>query len=146
MAGTMAVIKYWPRIKPDKEVSELYSRLAQRGDLTVSFIKAFHIGDITVDVTVVTAKDSAGWERLQEEVNVPQPIIDDHREEMRKGNYPVVIYYCEKNRPETRTTTKSESFDYVFLSSRDMTLYAFDVKSLEQAKAINHLKINENFK
>ena len=43
--------------------SDLYRRYAQRTDVRVAFIEAMRVDSVTtVDVTVVTAVDSAGWQ------------------------------------------------------------------------------------
>ena len=50
---------------PSDEVSEVYTRYADDESIDASFIKGYRVNDtLFVDVTLLQAKDSAGWERL----------------------------------------------------------------------------------
>ena len=58
----VVAVKYWPRVLTPDQCSEVYRRYKDRDNLSVAFVKDYRIGDsITVDVTTITAPDSAGW-------------------------------------------------------------------------------------
>ena len=66
---TVYVLHNSGRIFPSGEVGEVYRRYCNRDDIRVEFFKDFRIDDSTiVDVTTLTAKDSASWEALLREM------------------------------------------------------------------------------
>lgn len=81
LGGTLAV-KLWPRAVPYEECSELYRRYADAEGINATFIKGFHVNDtVDVDVTLLEATDSAGWEKLVSDFNIPSIFLkgrEDH--------------------------------------------------------------------
>ena len=65
LLGGGALVVYCPRTVPYAQCSDLYKRYAAVDDIDATFIKDFKVNDtLFVDVTLLEAKDSAGWERL----------------------------------------------------------------------------------
>ena len=61
---------------PSDEVSEVYTRYADDESIDASFIKGYRVNDtLFVDVTLLQAKDSAGWERLLNDFHL-ENVID----------------------------------------------------------------------
>ena len=141
-------VKYWHRTLPAEFCGEVYQRYAGREDLFVSFIKDFRIDDSTaVDVTTLTAKDSAGWESLLREMNVNELTIVKQRKAVEEGNAIVSEYYCAKNHPEKRVSLKEcMDFDLVIYSYFEKTIYVFNAKTQEQGRRIQAHKNNEILK
>nr|MCR4932255.1 hypothetical protein [Bacteroidales bacterium] len=84
--AAVLVVKYWHHTLPAEECGEVYCRYSNRDDLKVSFLKDFRIDDsTTVDVTTLTAKDSAGWENLMREMNRPESLIELMRKAVDEG-------------------------------------------------------------
>ena len=131
----------------ESECSEVYRRYKDRDDLSVAFVKDYRIGDsITVDVTTITAKDSASWEQLLREMNVKEITIEINRQAFLQGRKSVITYYTQKNNPAEKVSfSEVDSFDLVYYSYYERTLFIFDVKSLEQARKIRSVKIDESF-
>ena len=128
------------------ELSEVYNRYKDRDDLRVAFVKDYRIDDSTnVDVTTLTAKDSAGWEALLREMNVSDLIIEICNKAAKKGNYTVAFYNCKKNHPEQHTEIDIPNTDYVLYSYKEYTLYVFDITSRKQRNAIQTQRIKETF-
>ena len=74
--GVGAWVLSWPRNVPFSQCSEIYQKYAGNPDIDASFIKDFRINDtIAVDVTVLKAKDSSGWETMLAdfEIHTPPP-------------------------------------------------------------------------
>ena len=140
-------IKYWHRTLPAEECGEIYCRYAGRDDLKVSFLKDFRIDDSTVvDVTTLTAKDSASWESLLREMNVSEITIEYLRKSYSKRHPSLSNYYCKKGQPYTRTSANDDSVDlvvYVQHLNDDKTFFIFDIKSIEQAHIIMNHKTDE---
>ncbi len=130
------------------ELSEVYNRYKDRSDLRVAFVKEYRIDDsTTVDVTTLTAKDSAGWEALLREMNVNELTIVKQRKTVEEGNAIVSEYYCAKNHPEKRVSLKEcMNFDLVIYSYFEKTIYVFNAKTQEQGRRIQAHKNNEILK
>ena len=72
------MIKSLPTPLLDKDCSPLYQRYADDPGVEASFVKGFRISDtLTIDATLLRAKDSAGWERLREDFEVTPTSKDD---------------------------------------------------------------------
>lgn len=73
LVGATAV-KLWPRTVPFSQCSEVYQKYAGNPDIDASFIKDFRINDtLAVDVTVLKAKDSSGWETMLADFDIRTP-------------------------------------------------------------------------
>lgn len=61
----IALVQQWRYIFPSHEVSEIYTRYENTDGIDASFIKDFRVNDsVFIDVTLLEAKDSAGWALL----------------------------------------------------------------------------------
>ena len=144
---TVYVLHNSGRIFPSGEVGEVYRRYCNRDDIRVEFFKDFRVNDsITVDVTTLTAKDSASWEALLREMNIPKSQIDILRKSYNKGNQSVNHYYCVKGNPEQRTSIDYPEVDlvvYVQHLKVDRTFYVFDLKNKTQGRIILYHKSND---
>lgn len=141
-------VKYWYRTLPAEFCGEVYQRYAGREDLYVSFIKDFRIDDsTTVDVTTLTAYDSASWENLMREMNIKEGTIRKQTEAVKSGKTALTEYYCMNNHPEQRIKVKECSdFDLVIFSFNEYVTYIFDVNTIEQGRRIQAHKNNEILK
>ncbi|MCR4931686.1 MAG: hypothetical protein K5918_04530 [Bacteroidales bacterium] len=130
------------------EVSEIYRHYKDRDDLRVGFVKDYRIDDSTaVDVTTLTAKDSAGWEALLREMNIKEGTIRKQTEAVKLGKTAVTEYYCMNNHPEQRINVKECSdFDLVIYSFNEYVTYIFDINTIEQGRRIQAHKNNEILK
>lgn len=64
----------WRYIFPSHEVSDLYTHYEKVEGIDASFIKDFRVNDsVFIDVTLLEAKDSAGWATLMHDFAVPEP-------------------------------------------------------------------------
>ncbi|MBQ6238290.1 MAG: hypothetical protein IJK07_08745 [Bacteroidales bacterium] len=131
-------------VKRHANVSEVYRRYKDRDNLSVAFVKDYRIGDsITVDVTTITAPDSASWENLQREMNQSENMIKRRRELANEGRYQLANYYCEIGHPEHHITYDEGRCWLVFLNFTEKTIYIFHITSHEQAFKIQESKIKE---
>ena len=67
------VLWVWtPRTVPPGRASDLYRQYASNPHLTVSYIEDFHVNDtLSLPVTTIRALDSAGWDLLTNDFNIP---------------------------------------------------------------------------
>ncbi len=69
--GAVVAWRLWPRPLPPEECSELYRTYKDTPGIDATFIKDFHVNDtVSVDVTLLQATDSAGWETLLSNVRM----------------------------------------------------------------------------
>ncbi len=142
----VVAVKYLPALLCGGGESEVYHRYEHRDDLKVGFVKDYRVDDsTTVDVTTLTAKDSASWETLLREMNVSDLIIEICNKAAKKGNYTVAFYNCKKNHPEQHTEIDIPNTDFVLYSYKEYTLYVFDITSRKQRNAIQTQRIKETF-
>lgn len=70
----IALVQQWRYIFPSHEVSDLYTHYEKVDGIDASFIKDFRVNDsVFIDVTLLEAKDSAGWATLMHDFAVPEP-------------------------------------------------------------------------
>ena len=127
-------------------VSEVYLRYKDRADLQVSFVKDCRIDDsTTVDVTTLTARDSASWEKLLREMNTPSALIDINNKSLQKGHNSTTTYLSKKNHPDERTEIDIDGGknDLVVFSYRERIIYIFDITSQNQSDIIQKNKRKE---
>ena len=63
--GCLLALRWWPRTLPPEECSELYRAYMDTPGVDATFIRGFQVNDtVSVDVTLLQATDSAGWETL----------------------------------------------------------------------------------
>ena len=129
----------------ESECSEVYRRYKDRDNLSVAFVKDYRIGDsIIVDVTTITAPDSASWEQLLREMNMNEIIIRKLSNMRKKGIRGFHMYYCEKNHPDIRVIPDEKTdCSFVVSSPADRVLYVFDIEHEEQSQAIIYEKIKK---
>ena len=142
--------KYTHRVV-QSELSEVYLRYKDRDDLRVAFVKDYRVDDSTVvDVTTLTARDSASWENLLREMNFMEEVIEQLRESYKKGEQLVGKYYCIEDQPEQhiyRPIKEYSEFDCVvyvqLLEKSDRTIFVFDIASAEEGGIVGNKKMNE---
>ena len=132
-------------VKRHANVSEVYRRYKDRDNLSVAFVKDYRIGDsITVDVTTITAPDSASWEQLLREMNVKEGTIETNNRLVREGKHTATTILSAKGYPEKRVSIDTTtSVDLVFISYNEKCVYVFDVNSIDQAHSIADYKLIE---
>lgn len=145
IALTLLSISVLLTTKRYSAVSEVYHHYKGHDDLCVGFVKDYRIDDsTTVDVTTITARDSANWEALLKEMNVNNIILAKQRKAAREERATVIEYFCVKNHPEEKVKVKEYSdFDLVMCYYGEKTIYIFDVKSIEQSRIIKAHKNDE---
>ena len=71
VVGGMLAVRYLPGIVPESQCSEVYRRYAHVPGVEAAFVKGFPINDtLGVDVTLLRAADSAGWDFLVDTFHV----------------------------------------------------------------------------
>ena len=70
--------RYLPSFLPESRCGEVYQRYAHVDGVRASFVKDYPINDtLFVDVTLLTATDSAGWQYLLQAFHFPVEFIEE---------------------------------------------------------------------
>lgn len=95
------LIRYRMFIVPFRQCSETYQRYDGQPGIEATFIKDFRINDsLSVCATLLEAQDSATWNRLMHEFNVPIQEINSHLPTDR-----IIIQKSPSGHPEIRGIT-----------------------------------------
>lgn len=137
IGGGVAVI-LWPRTVPLQECSEIYQKYASMENVKASFIKDYKVNDsVFVDVTLLEAKDSACWEILKNDFEVPylpaelQQLIDNGTD---------LVF--TKSIPKTKTDTSDSPNDLLAISHLKHTLTVFHIED----ETVKHAIMRHNYK
>lgn len=130
------MIKSLPTPLLDKDCSPLYQRYADDPDIEASYVKGFRVNDtLTIDATLLRAKDSASWVRLTKELEIPKAtenVIDG----MKKGQNVIMNYLNKKGSTEHCMDTNLSNNDLVGVSHQKHTISIFHIHTMGELKAI----------
>ena len=108
------------------EPSELYLRYEHVDGIKASFIKDYHVNDtLTLDVTLLQATDSAGWQQLLTYYDIPAELIESTEQFVAAGHNPLTIIGSKA----TDTQTPVASF-------RDKYICTFHTRNRRQKEQI----------
>lgn len=141
LLGGGAVVIFWPRTVPFEQCSEIYKKYANVEKVKASFIKDFKVNDtVFVDVTLLEAIDSVGWDILKMDFKVPppplvlQPLIDNGEDLLFTKHIPKYI-----------ANTSAFPYDLLVISHLTHTLTVFHINSdIEKHAVFNHNYKEEN--
>lgn len=141
LLGGGAVVIFWPRTVPFEQCSEIYQKYANVEKVKASFIKDFKVNDtVFVDVTLLEAIDSTGWDILKTDFKVPppplelQPLIDNGEDLL-----------FTKHIPKYLANTSAFPYDLLVISHLTHTLTVFHINSdIEKHAVFNHNYKEEN--
>lgn len=136
-AAAATVVRLWPRV----EVGALYRTYADVPGIDATFLHNFPLNDtLTIDVTILQATDSAGWERLRKDFS-----IADLPPEALPFVAPDAVWF--KYAPKRDHALPMDSVrlnnDYVVTSLGKWELSVFDIQKEEQIEAIMYYKLRE---
>lgn len=81
------VIKSHPRTVPWDACSEVYRRYANTDGVQATYIQDYRVNDtLTVNVTLLQATDSAGWQQLIADFEIPEESIETASKSATGGN------------------------------------------------------------
>lgn len=140
----IALVQQWRYIFPSHEVSDLYTHYEKVDGIDASFIKDFRVNDsVFIDVTLLEAKDSAGWATLMHDFAVPEPNAElqafiDNGEDLifshilTPDDYPISI------------SKDTILFDILAVSYHSHTLTLFHAKHEREVLSVFHHNNDES--
>lgn len=139
-AEVLAAIVWRCCFFPEREVSDLYQRYCYTPGIEASFVKGFRINDtLAIDATLLHATDSASWERLREELNLPKP--NTIAAEFIKKGEDIILTYLTKKGGASKYDLDKENLnnnDIVGVSYLTQSIAIYHLSSWEQKIAVLH--------
>lgn len=127
-----------PRRVPLDECSELYLHYAGQPGINASFVKDFRINDsLSVNATLLQAKDTSAWYRLMEMFLMPKQKIDSL---LTSGK--IIIRAAPRGHPESPGIEDCTIFDVITIDNAHLQLCFFHANDKNVFTAImdNRLK------
>ena len=128
-------VRLWPRTVPYAQCSDLYKRYAAIDGIDATFIKDFKVNDtLFVDVTLLEAKDSAGWATLKRdfEIQDPPPVI---QQLIDNGNDLIGTKKIPRQQELSQQDTCGVIYDVAAISHLMHTVSIFHTKDLSERRA-----------
>lgn len=120
-----------------KAQTQLYLQYALDKTLSVACIIDYRLEqDMTLDVTMLQAKDDASWNRLVADFNV-EALPQDLSQSLADGNEVVLTHYGMKEHPQMPAVTKGDSVDvdnscFMGIEYKEKTIWVFHYSNSEQ--------------
>ena len=135
--GAVVAWRWLPRPLPPEECSELYRAYMDTPGVGATFIRGFQVNDtVSVDVTLLQATDSAGWERLIADFQVRRESLtgrDDH----------IIGRRVKKGHSDRQMDPIPENNDLILVADGMHTISIFHIDNENQARAILNKHIKE---
>lgn len=144
IVGGGAGVLLWPRTVPLGQCSEVYKTYANNPGIKASFIKDFRINDsVTVDVTLLEAVDSNGWNTLVTDMNLG---IQDSstRSDIANGMDLITVKQVKKGVYSKPIATSSGNVDIVATSHLRKEVSIFHSKDRKEKHAIYYYNFDKS--
>ena len=140
----LAAITLWKRwywFFPTHAVSEVYTRYADTDGINVVFFKDFKVNDtLFLDVTLLQAKDSAGWATLKTDFSIPD-LPPDFQQDIDAGIDLITTKLIPKSPPPPPDTFPN---DVLAISSLNWEITVFHVSSNDERHAVMYHNFDNN--
>ena len=142
--GTL-IVKLWPRTVPFDQCSPLYEHYADVEGVDASFIKDFRVNDtVFVDVTLLEAKDSAGWAMLKHDFSVPE-LNDEWQAYIDAGEDLIFSQILTPSHYPISVLSDTILFDILATSYYSHTLVIFHGKNEKDIRPVFRHNFQESF-
>ena len=137
-------LKQCHRTLPESQCSEVYRRYAHVPGVEAAFVKGFPINDtVAVDVTLLRATDSAGWDFMIDAFGLPTEVLETVKE---SSEFNIWVWRSPKNEPEKRIILSSQNKDsileIVVISFAEHQIGIFHSGSKEEEDAIMNYNLD----
>lgn len=141
-AGSVAAVRLWPRMT----VSDLYRVYADQPGIDATFLRNFPLNDtLKVDVTLLQATDSAGWERLKEEFGMPE-LPESYVNLACKDKDLVITYIASSDYKSAYKGMGVEEDDMIAGAYKKKQISVFHLENEQQQNAVLHYNIRKSLK
>ena len=128
-------VRLWPRTVPFDQCSDLYKQYANVEGIDATFIKDYKVNDtVFVDVTLLEAKDSAIWNTLKNDFEVPDP-SPNFQQFIDSGEDLIYVKLIPKT-TASDTILNTYPNDVLAISPLNRTLTIFHIVNAEEKHAV----------
>lgn len=134
-------VRLSPRTVPFSQCSSIYKKYADAEGIEATFIKDFRVNDtVFIDVTLLEAKDSAGWATLKQDFSLPEL---DAELQQRIDNGKDMVFSRSLTHKDYPKATRLDTliYDVLAASFYSHTITIFHSKNGEE----EHSVYNHNF-
>ena len=145
----VAAVVVWrmaPRLFP-AEASDLYRRYEHCEHIRVADIRDFQVNDtLTVDVTILQATDSTGWESLKKDF-FKVPLHKSAQEKVAQGMDIVSIHLARKADPtQPMDTSDLLNNNVIAVSCLHQTVSVFYTETVQEMNLVSQSQWNKGLK
>ena len=136
-------VRYLPGVVRESQCGEVYHRYAHVSGVEASYVKDYPISDtLAVDVTILRAPDSAGWQYLIEAFHIAPEVLE----------MPPFLFVCQslKGHPEERyafsvpDNLDTLPIENVTVDTRHCEICIFHSRNRQQFNAIFSNRLFQN--
>lgn len=144
---TAVAVWQWPGLSPSFSTSAVYKTYAAEQGIDATFLHNFPVNDtLAVDVTLLQATDSAGWERLKRDYGVRE-MPDIVMKKIEKGEDVVSVRYVNKSNPTLPADTVDMSNNNILAVSRlHRAVSVFHTETEAEQAAVNYNQLEIGLK
>ena len=140
---TVLAVRYWPRIVHPGEPSGLYLRYKDNPHISAAFIKDFRVNDsLTLDVTILEARDSAGWAGLLKDFDIT-PLPQEALEFLGLDTNAVTFWKVHKTDFTPVDDPLCTDFYLIVLQECRRTITFFSIENAAQSRAVFTRELTE---
>ena len=143
LLAAVALVVYRCHTVPLSQCSEVYRQYHDMPGIQASFVKDKQINDtLRLDITLLEAEDSAGWELLKNDFSVKE-IPPELAQLLTVDNADVTLKLFPKNKPGEPMDTLFVNNDAAAISRGDQTIIIFHLGTEDQYDALVDNKTKE---
>lgn len=133
-----------PHTLPPAATSEVYWTYAGSDHLECTYFEGYQVNDtLVVPVTLLEAKDSAGWETLKEDFDI---YLSDDVPAIERHNNFLLMISRPKGRYSEQPSSDFNEDEPIMINARDGNIIIFHTQNEEQYNAIIWMYIDNCFK
>ncbi|MBR6130620.1 MAG: hypothetical protein IKQ20_02020 [Bacteroidales bacterium] len=138
VVAAVVVWHFVPRQLPYSECSDIYKHYAAEKGIEATYIKDYKVNDtVFVDVTLLEATDSVGWNKLVEELNLVTPDSASQCD-LDKGMDLIFLKQVKKDNYSQKAITPSGNVDVLATSYLKKKVTVFHTKNRNEKYSVFH--------
>ena len=129
LLGVGVTVILLPQTVPYSQCSEVYQRYASVDGIDATFIRDYQVNDtLAIDATLLHATDSASWERLLNDFNLPETT----KEIAKESPNTIFVRRVSRKNPHVRADSPDEPFYILATIYSERSIHIYDVKDFDQ--------------
>ena len=138
VVAAVVVWHFVPRQLPYSECGDIYKHYAAVKGIEATYIKDYKVNDtVFVDVTLLEATDSVGWNKLVEELNLVTPDSASQCD-LDKGMDLIFLKQVKKDNYSQKAITPSGNVDVLATSYLKKKVTVFHTKNRNEKYSVFH--------